>query len=72
MRPHLEYAVQVWNPYSEGDIKKIEKIQERATKIPYRFSELSYDETLRRMRLTTLKNMRIRDDLIEMYTMVNE
>ena len=31
VRPHLEYAVQAWSPFSEGYIKKIEKIQERAT-----------------------------------------
>ena len=72
VRPHLEYAVQVWNPYLEGDIKKIEKVQERATKIPYGFSELSYEERLRRMNLTTLNDRRIRGDLIEMYKVVNE
>ena len=33
VRPHLEYAVQIWNPYFERDIEKIEKFQDRDTKI---------------------------------------
>ena len=34
VRPHLEYAFQVWSPILEGYISKLEKIQRRATKIP--------------------------------------
>ena len=26
LRPHLEYAVQAWNPHLQGDIEKIERI----------------------------------------------
>ena len=47
VRPHLEYAVQAWNLFLEGDVKKIEKVQERATKIPYGFDKLEYKERLR-------------------------
>ena len=34
IRPHLEYAIQVWNPYQIGDIDIIEIVQRRASKIP--------------------------------------
>ena len=27
IRPHLEYAVQVWNPILIGDIERLEKVQ---------------------------------------------
>ena len=35
VRPHLEYAIPVWNPFLKGDIEKLEKIQHRATKISH-------------------------------------
>ena len=30
MRPHLEYAFQVWSPFRVGDISRLEKVQKRA------------------------------------------
>ena len=59
--------MQAWNPFLKGDVKKIKKVQERATKIPYGFDRLKYKEMLRRLNLTTLKDIRIRGDIIEMY-----
>ena len=34
VRPHLEFASSVWNPYRQGDISILEKVQRRASKIP--------------------------------------
>ena len=33
VRPHLEYAVQAWNPHLQGEIDKIESVQRRAISI---------------------------------------
>ena len=30
IKPHLEFAAPVWNPYAKVDIEKLEKIQHRA------------------------------------------
>ena len=33
VRPHLEYASEIWNPYLMGNIRTLEKIQRRAAKL---------------------------------------
>ena len=38
VRPHLEYANSVWCPYKLEDIKEIEKVQKRATKLIINFN----------------------------------
>jgi len=67
IRPHLEYAVQVWNPYLRKDIDVIEQIQHRATKMVKGLSNKSYPERLNILGLTTLEKRRTRGDLIEIY-----
>ena len=46
VRSHLEYAVQVWSPYTVEYIKKIEKVQMRATKQITCIKHLTYADTL--------------------------
>ena len=69
VRPHLEYAVQVWSPYSVAYIKKIEKVQMRATK-QSSIKHLSYVERLKYLRLPTLHYRRIRGDMIMLFKTV--
>ena len=59
IRPHLEYAVQVWNPRLIGDIERLEKVQQRATKIPTKLSKMSYDQRLTQLGLTSLEDRRL-------------
>ena len=33
VRPHLEFAELVWNPFLKKDIEKLENIQHRATRL---------------------------------------
>ena len=54
----------------EKDKLLLEKVQRRATKMIEGFGKLSYNERLRRTRLTTLKERRIRGDMIETFKMV--
>ena len=70
VRPHLEYDVQAWNPHLEKDIIKIEKVQRRASKIPQGFGNLSYEERLIRMNITSNRDRMVRGDLIKMYKVI--
>ena len=66
VRPHLEYCVQVWSPHLIKDIKLIENVQHRATRIPELHGK-AYEQRLIEVKLTTLETRRLRGDLIEMF-----
>ena len=67
VRPHLEYAIQVWNSYLKGDIDIIERVQRRAIKIPKSLWTKCYSERVKIIGLTTLEEKITRDYLIQMY-----
>ena len=67
VRPHLEYANQVWCPHLVKDIEAVKNVQRRATKLVPRLKDLSYEERLRTLNLPTLAYKRSRGDLIETY-----
>src|SRR5580692_9377125 len=46
VRPKLEFCVQAWRPFLKGDIRNLEKIQRRATRMIEGCSRLKYSERL--------------------------
>ena len=71
VRPHLEYAVSIWSPWYKTDIKILERIQKRATKLVKSIRNKTYDERLKFLNLQNLEDRRLRGDLIQMYKLVN-
>ena len=67
VRPHLEYASAVWTPYLLRDIRNLEAVQRRATKMVPTLSMLPYPDRLRKLKLPTLNFRRQRGDAIEAY-----
>ena len=71
VRPHIEYAVQVWNPPASHGywklILKLEEIQRSFTRLTDGIGLLPYSERLRILQLTTLLERRMRGDLIETF-----
>ena len=67
IRPHLEYMVRAWDPYLTGVFEKLVLVQRRSRTISKGFENMNYNERLRRLNLTLLKNIRIRGNLIEMF-----
>ena len=67
VRPHLEYAVQSWCPYTVEDKAALEKIQKRAISMVSNFKAKSYEDKLREAGMITLEARRLRGDMLEMF-----
>ena len=63
VRCHMEYCVQAWNPYYRKDINILVKIQRCATKMVPELRHLSYNDILKRLKLTSLEDRRQYGDL---------
>ena len=71
VRPHVEYATCIWNPYLKYNMDMIERVQRRATKIVPSLKDLSYSDRLKKLNLETLEYRRRRADLLETYRIMN-
>ena len=75
IRPHLEYAVQLWSPLPShgnwGVIMAIENLQRKFTRLMDNIGLLPYCVRLDKLGLTTLIERRARGDLIETFKITN-
>jgi hypothetical protein len=71
VRPHLEYCIQAWSPYTQGDKDKLEQVQKRAVNMVAGLRGRSYEQKLREVGLTTLEERRIRGDMIQTSRILN-
>ena len=71
IRPHMEYCVHVWSTYLRKDIQCLERVQMSATQIVKDLKKMAYEESLRRLKMTTLENRRFRGDMIETWQILN-
>ena len=71
IRLHLEYATVAWSPFLKKDIFLIENAQRRATKIVKSIRNLNYEGRLKHLGLPTLKYRRERNNMIQVYKIMN-
>ena len=72
VRPILEFCGAVWNPHLVKQIKSIESVQRRATKLVPNIKHLSYKDRLTALKLPTLEYRRKRGDMISTYKILKD
>ena len=71
IRPHLEYAVPVWDPYQQGLINSLERVQKFAPKVCTKNWSSGYESLLQSCNLPTLASRRHYLKLCLLYQAVN-
>ena len=71
VRPHLEFAVAAWSPWTAADKECLERVQKRAISMVSGLGEMSYEDRLKELGLTTLETRRAEMDLVETYKIMS-
>ena len=71
VRPHLEYGNAVWGPCYMGDLKLVEGVQRRATKLIPHLHDLPYEDRLRALNLPSMEYRRKRGDMLQCFKVMN-
>ena len=71
VRPHLEYASQVWDPFMVKDIQKLESVQKFALRMCYKSWGSTYSENLQLSTLPELSFRRKYLSLCYFYNLIN-
>ena len=65
VRPHLDYAISAWRPHYQKDIALLEQVQHKATKMVSGLRNMTYEQRLKVLGLTTFETRMLREDLIQ-------
>jgi ribonuclease P/MRP protein subunit RPP40 len=72
VRPHLEFVVQAWNPWTQQDKDILEKVHRRVVAIVSGLRGVTYEERLEELEMTTLEERRHRADMLHVFMILTE
>ena len=72
VRPGLEYCHSVWRPHLVTEMRKVEQVQRRATKLVPEVKNLPYSDRLKALNLPSMEYRLRRGDMIEVWKVLNE
>jgi len=67
---HIEFCIQPWSPNFVKDIEVLERVQKTATNLVPQLRKCSYPARLKKIGITSLKDRRLRGDMIEVYKLL--
>ena len=67
---HIEFCIQPWSPNFVKDIEVLERVQKTATNLVPQLKKCSYPARLKKIGITSLKDRRLRGDMIEVYKLL--
>lgn len=69
IRSSLEYSSIIWNPYTRGSIRNVERVQKRMCRLLPEVRYLTYKNQLKVLGLLSLETRRLRFQLITIFKM---
>jgi len=70
VRPHLEFSVPAWSPWTQGDKETLEKIQRRAVRMVSGLKGTSYEDKLTELNLLSLEDRRLLYDMVQTFKII--
>jgi hypothetical protein len=67
VRPHLEFAIQAWSPWTQQDKETLEKVQRKVVGMVSGLKGTSYEQKLEELGLTTLEERRHQADMLQVF-----
>lgn len=71
VRPHLEYASPVWNPFMCKEIKRIEDVEKFAMRVITRRWDTGYQDLLNMVNIPSLESRRMHSSMCTLYKIVH-
>ncbi len=71
IRPHVEYSFQAWRPWLKKDVKLLEDVQWRSTKLVRCLKDSEYEEQVQSLKLDSLSCRINKGDIILVYKILH-